>query len=201
MWLPILYFLSSYKPINLLYLRNSNFNFFFLHVFLWQVTRVVTANLNKIIDINYYPVETAKRSNLQNRPIGIGVQGLADTFILLGMAFDSPEVKLKSVILILVTLRCSARLSMVACIAGPTIEQRHIWNHILPCTESFFWVGFKRWPLWDVPWESSEQGMCCLVYYINNVFVQFCPNTFPHSMEMKEAGWGMGIWLLPNHFT
>ncbi|KAE8100396.1 hypothetical protein FH972_018302 [Carpinus fangiana] len=56
-----------------------------------EVTRVVTANLNKIIDINYYPVETAKRSNLQNRPIGIGVQGLADTFILLGMAFDSPE--------------------------------------------------------------------------------------------------------------
>lgn len=90
MWLHILFFLSSYKQINVLYLRNSIF--FFLHVFLWQVTRVVTANLNKIIDINYYPVETAKRSNLQNRPIGIGVQGLADTFILLGMAFDSPEV-------------------------------------------------------------------------------------------------------------
>ncbi|KAG7942936.1 hypothetical protein I3843_15G012900 [Carya illinoinensis] len=56
-----------------------------------EVTRVVTANLNKVIDINYYPIETAKRSNLRHRPIGIGVQGLADTFILLGMAFDSPE--------------------------------------------------------------------------------------------------------------
>ncbi|XP_040996986.1 ribonucleoside-diphosphate reductase large subunit-like isoform X1 [Juglans microcarpa x Juglans regia] len=56
-----------------------------------EVTRVVTANLNKVIDMNYYPIETAKRSNLRHRPIGIGVQGLADTFILLGMAFDSPE--------------------------------------------------------------------------------------------------------------
>ena len=55
---------------------------------------IVTSNLNKIIDVNYYPVETAKRSNLRHRPIGIGVQGLADTFILLGMAFDSPEVML-----------------------------------------------------------------------------------------------------------
>lgn len=58
-----------------------------------QVTTIVTTNLNKIIDVNFYPVETAKRSNMRHRPIGIGVQGLADTFILLGMAFESPEVK------------------------------------------------------------------------------------------------------------
>ncbi|KAK1441351.1 hypothetical protein QVD17_07200 [Tagetes erecta] len=50
-------------------------------------------NLNKIIDVNYYPVETAKRSNLRHRPIGIGVQGLADTFILLGIPFDSLEAQ------------------------------------------------------------------------------------------------------------
>lgn len=50
-------------------------------------------NLNKIIDVNYYPVETAKRSNFRHRPIGIGVQGLADAFILLGMAFDSPDAQ------------------------------------------------------------------------------------------------------------
>jgi len=56
-----------------------------------EVTRAITANLNKVIDVNYYPVETAKRSNLRHRPIGIGVQGLADAFILLGMPFDSPE--------------------------------------------------------------------------------------------------------------
>ncbi|KAK6125732.1 hypothetical protein DH2020_040524 [Rehmannia glutinosa] len=58
-----------------------------------EVTTIVTTNLNKIIDVNYYPVETAKRSNMRHRPIGIGVQGLADTFILLGMAFDSPEAQ------------------------------------------------------------------------------------------------------------
>jgi ribonucleoside-diphosphate reductase subunit M1 len=55
------------------------------------VTSVVTRNLNKIIDVNFYPVETARRSNLRHRPIGLGVQGLADTFLLLGMPFDSPQ--------------------------------------------------------------------------------------------------------------
>ncbi|KMZ56310.1 Ribonucleoside-diphosphate reductase [Zostera marina] len=58
-----------------------------------EVTAIVTLNLNKIIDVNYYPVETAKRSNFRHRPIGIGVQGLADAFILLGMAFDSPDAQ------------------------------------------------------------------------------------------------------------
>ncbi|KAI7835392.1 hypothetical protein COHA_010702 [Chlorella ohadii] len=56
-----------------------------------EVTSVVTRNLNKIIDVNFYPVETARRSNLRHRPIGLGVQGLADTFLLLGMPFDSPQ--------------------------------------------------------------------------------------------------------------
>ncbi|XP_050386160.1 ribonucleoside-diphosphate reductase large subunit-like [Argentina anserina] len=58
-----------------------------------EVTSIVTVNLNKIIDVNYYPVESVKTSNLRHRPIGIGVQGLADTFILLGMSFDSPEAQ------------------------------------------------------------------------------------------------------------
>ncbi|XP_031110477.1 ribonucleoside-diphosphate reductase large subunit-like [Ipomoea triloba] len=57
------------------------------------VTAIVTTNLKKIIDVNFYPVDTAKNSNLCHWPIGIGVQGLADTFILLGMAFDSPEAQ------------------------------------------------------------------------------------------------------------
>ncbi|CAL9120414.1 unnamed protein product [Musa textilis] len=60
---------------------------------LGEVTAIITENLNKIIDVNYYPVETARRSNLRHRPIGIGVQGLADTFILLGMPFDSSEAQ------------------------------------------------------------------------------------------------------------
>ncbi|MED6155733.1 ribonucleotide-diphosphate reductase subunit rnr1 [Stylosanthes scabra] len=58
-----------------------------------KVTAMVTRSLNKIIDVSYYPVDIARRSNLQHRSIGIGVQGLADTFILLGMAFGSPEAQ------------------------------------------------------------------------------------------------------------
>ncbi|KAG2662332.1 ribonucleoside-diphosphate reductase large subunit-like isoform X2 [Panicum virgatum] len=58
-----------------------------------EITSTVTYNLNKIIDISYYPIESARRSNMRHRPIGIGVQGLADAFILLGMPFDSPEAQ------------------------------------------------------------------------------------------------------------
>ena len=65
----------------------------FDHKKLYDITYVITKNLNKVIDINYYPVEEAKRSNLRHRPIGIGVQGLADTFIRLHMPFDSQEAK------------------------------------------------------------------------------------------------------------
>ena len=65
----------------------------FDHEKLFEVTKVITNNLNKIIDINYYPVEEARNSNLRHRPIGIGVQGLADVFILLGMPFESDKAK------------------------------------------------------------------------------------------------------------
>ncbi len=60
---------------------------------LYEVTRVVTRNLNKIIDINYYPIPQAERSNRRHRPIGIGVQGLADVFIVLRMPFDSEAAR------------------------------------------------------------------------------------------------------------
>ncbi|MCR9250871.1 MAG: ribonucleoside-diphosphate reductase subunit alpha [bacterium] len=65
----------------------------FDHQKLYDITKVVTRNLNKVIDINYYPVKEARNSNLRHRPIGIGVQGLADAFIMMGMAFDSEEAK------------------------------------------------------------------------------------------------------------
>jgi len=60
---------------------------------LYNVTRVVTRNLNRVIDHNYYPTETAKKSNLRHRPIGIGVQGLADVFMMLGLTFDEPTAR------------------------------------------------------------------------------------------------------------
>lgn len=60
---------------------------------LYEISRVVTRNLNKVIDVNYYPIQEARNSNMRHRPIGIGVQGLADAFILMGYAFDSPEAR------------------------------------------------------------------------------------------------------------
>ena len=65
----------------------------FDHQKLYEITYVVTKNLNKVIDINYYPVPEARNSNMRHRPIGLGIQGLADVFILLRMPFDSPEAR------------------------------------------------------------------------------------------------------------
>ena len=61
---------------------------------LHEVTQVITRNLDKVIDINFYPTEKTKRSNLLHRPIGLGVQGLADTFILMDIPFHSEEAKI-----------------------------------------------------------------------------------------------------------
>merc|ERR1712054_408925 len=60
---------------------------------LYKVTKVATRNLNKVIDFNYYPVEEARRSNMRNRPIGLGVQGLADAFLIMRLPFESEEAK------------------------------------------------------------------------------------------------------------
>ena len=65
----------------------------FDHDKLFEVTYQATVNLNRIIDENYYPVEDAKNSNLKHRPIGLGVQGLADAFILMGYPFESQEAR------------------------------------------------------------------------------------------------------------
>ena len=65
----------------------KTFDFQKLH----EVTKIVTKNLNRVIDRNFYPVETARRSNMKHRPVGLGVQGLADVFILCGLPFDSEE--------------------------------------------------------------------------------------------------------------
>ncbi|MEY3854049.1 MAG: Ribonucleoside-diphosphate reductase [Bacteroidota bacterium] len=65
----------------------------FDHTRLYEVTKTATKNLNKIIDVNYYPVPEARNSNLRHRPIGLGVQGLADVFIMLRMPFESAEAQ------------------------------------------------------------------------------------------------------------
>ena len=61
---------------------------------LHEVTKIVVKNLNRVIDRNFYPVETARRSNMRHRPIGLGVQGLADVFILCGLPFDCEASRL-----------------------------------------------------------------------------------------------------------
>jgi ribonucleoside-diphosphate reductase alpha subunit len=65
----------------------------FDHEKLYEVTYTATKNLNKVIDRNYYPVPEAEKSNLRHRPIGLGIQGLADTFLLLRMPFESEEAR------------------------------------------------------------------------------------------------------------
>jgi len=72
-----------------MFVENGSFN----HQLLFDVTKRVTRNLNKVIDRNYYPVKEAENSNLRHRPVGLGVQGLADAFIMLRMPFTSDEAK------------------------------------------------------------------------------------------------------------
>jgi ribonucleoside-diphosphate reductase alpha subunit len=70
--------------------ETKSFDYEALH----KATKVVTKNLNRVIDRNFYPVETARRSNMKHRPIGLGVQGLADVFILCGLPFDCEDSRL-----------------------------------------------------------------------------------------------------------
>ncbi len=72
-----------------MFVENGKFN----HELLFNVTKRVTRNLNKVIDRNYYPVLEAENSNMRHRPVGLGVQGLADAFIMLRMPFTSDEAK------------------------------------------------------------------------------------------------------------
>ncbi len=65
----------------------------FDHDKLYQITKVATRNLNKVIDVNYYPVEEARTSNMRHRPIGLGVQGLADAFVMMRLPFESQEAQ------------------------------------------------------------------------------------------------------------
>ena len=70
-----------------MFVEDSTYNYQKLH----DISRVVTRNLNKVIDRNFYPIEEARYSNMRHRPVGIGVQGLADVYQMMKLAFDSPE--------------------------------------------------------------------------------------------------------------
>lgn len=70
-----------------MFVQDGVFDYQKLH----DVTKIVARNLNRVIDVNYYPIPEAQRSNLRHRPVGIGVQGLADAFILMNFAFESEQ--------------------------------------------------------------------------------------------------------------
>ncbi len=72
-----------------MFVKNGSFD----HKELFKVTKRVTRNLNRVIDRNYYPIKEAENSNMRHRPVGLGVQGLADTFIMLRLPFTSDEAK------------------------------------------------------------------------------------------------------------
>ena len=70
-------------------MHNKTFDYEKLH----EVVKVITYNLNKIIDVNFYPTEKTRLSNLLHRPIGIGIQGLADVFAMMDIAFTSDKAR------------------------------------------------------------------------------------------------------------
>lgn len=128
----------------------------FDHKKLFEVTKVATKNLNKIIDLNYYPVEEARRSNLRHRPIGLGVQGLADTFILLRHPFDSEEAaKLNKEIFETIYFAALTASNELAAEHGPyeTYEGSPISKGIL---QHDMW-GVEASPRWD--WKTLRANI------------------------------------------
>ena len=125
------------------------------HQKLYEITKVITRNLNKVIDVNYYPVEEARNSNMRHRPIGIGVQGLADTFILMRHAFDSPEAKqLNSEIFETIYFAAMESSMEIAQKGGPYktyegspvskgIFQFDMWG-VVPSSKRWDWTKLKR---------------------------------------------------------
>ena len=125
------------------------------HQKLYEITKVITKNLNKVIDVNYYPVEEARNSNMRHRPIGIGVQGLADTFILMRHAFDSPEAKqLNSEIFETIYFAAMESSMEIAQKEGPYktyegspvskgIFQFDMWG-VVPSSKRWDWTKLKR---------------------------------------------------------
>ena len=127
------------------------FNYEKLH----EVSRIVTYNLNRIIDVNYYPTPKTERSNKRHRPIGIGVQGLADVFMMMNLPFSSDEAKMMNKMIFetiyhgALTESCN-----IAKIDGKyeTFDgspashgelQFDLWN-VEPCTNRYDWTNLKN---------------------------------------------------------
>ena len=82
--------IGGYKDL----INTSIFKPYYDYDYLHEITKIVTKNLNKVIDVNFYPTKETKTSNMKHRPIGIGVQGLADTFAIMNIPFHSQQAKI-----------------------------------------------------------------------------------------------------------
>lgn len=126
-----------------------------------DISMTLTRNLNRVIDNNFYPREEAKRSNMRHRPIGIGVQGLADTFMLLKIPFESPEAKRlnRDIFETIYYGACKASCELAkeegtyetypGCPASQGLLQFDLWN-VKP-TDRWDWAALKA--------EIAEHGM------------------------------------------
>lgn len=126
---------------------------------LYSVTRKITRNLNQVIDRNFYPTESCRNSNLKHRPIGIGIQGLADVFAMLGLPFTSPKArKLNEQIF--------ETIYFAACSESVSLAEEHGAYETFkgsPASKGMF--QFNLWGkecqndwLWN--WESLREDMC-----------------------------------------
>jgi len=119
----------------------------FDHQALYKVVKVVTRNLNKVIDVNFYPIEEARRSNMRHRPIGIGVQGLADLFIQLGMPFTSPRARQ-------LNKEIFETMYFAACDASMELAQKDGSYESFPGSPAS--EGKLQFDMWDVKPETSR---------------------------------------------
>jgi ribonucleoside-diphosphate reductase alpha subunit len=121
---------------------------------LHKVTKRITKNLNRVIDRNYYPIPEAKNSNMRHRPIGIGVQGLADAFHKMGLAFESDQALKVNNMIFETIYHAAMETSMeIAKVEGPysTFKgsplsegkfQFDLWN-VKPCTDRYDWAKLR----------------------------------------------------------
>lgn len=142
------------------FVKNGTFD----HQRLYEITKTVTKNLNKVIDVNYYPIPETELSNFRHRPIGIGAQGLADAFILLRMPFDSPEAqKLNKEIF--ETLYFAAMEASMELAAADGVYPSYHQNGGAPVSKGIFQYDFwdvtpsSRWDWTGLKAKVKEHGV------------------------------------------
>jgi ribonucleoside-diphosphate reductase alpha subunit len=121
---------------------------------LHKVTKIVANNLNNVIDINYYPTEKTKKSNFLHRPIGIGVQGLADAFILMGIPFCSDEAKSVNKLIFETIYHASLEMSNEIAISRyQEVKKKH---YDIPVVDKSSYDMFNEYER-ETLWESMRQ--------------------------------------------